>query len=165
MELGKIWQWYYEQRLPEDAPLPSLMPVTPWQAIGHFFDAMPLFTGRIGAIRSTAYNTAFDDEADGALASLAINDSFAEWDMLSAGAWRVLYERLVYAMVVAAANEAQGNPVIARHPEGFDRQTRSRALLLEFLLGGARTIDPRLLEKHGREGLPDPAALRPIRKQ
>lgn len=164
MELSDVWIWYCEERFPNEEDLPKPEPVTPRQALELFFDLHPMFTERNDAIKLVAYNTAFDGEADGALAHLARFDTFDGWNEMSAGAWRVISERLLYAETVAAANEAHGEPVIAHLPVGLDRKSRARALLLMFLLGGARTIDRRLLPERPDGSLPPFPGTLPLRK-
>ena len=153
MELKDIWMWYCEQRLGA-AELPPPIPVSPWQAMELFWDMHPMFTARYDAIKAVPYSPAFDEEADGALAQMAITDSFDGWEGLSSGAWRVMSERLQYTEVVILANEVQGSEVIAHLPLGLDRRSRVRALLLMFLLGGGRTIDRRLLPARPDGSLP-----------
>lgn len=164
-DLKDAWWAYCADRFPDLAEMPDPLPVSPREAAMLLFEAGFMFTARMGAIKATPYSPAFDEEADGALAYLANLDDLDGWDRMSAGAWRVMFERYVYAQVVCGANAVARTPVIAHLPRGLDRQSQSRALLLQFLLGGARTIDPRLLEKHSREGLPGPETLKPIRKQ
>ncbi|NNV23918.1 hypothetical protein EHE22_26580 [Ochrobactrum pseudogrignonense] len=160
MKLSEIWMWYCAERFPSETELPAMEPVSPWDAVELFFDLHPLFTARYDAIKLVPYDTAFDDEVDGALAHMARFDTFDGWDKMSAGAWRVMSERLSYAEAVVLANEAHKEPAIAHLPIGLDRQSRARALLLMFLLGGARSIDRRLLPKQPDGSLPSfPATL------
>lgn len=165
MELSEIWLWYCGERFPGLEEMPAPEPVAPMDALGLFFDLFPMFTARSSAIRSTRYDPAFDEEADGALAHMARFDSFDGWERMSAGAWRVMNERLLYAATVATANEAAANPVIAHLPAGLDRQSRARALMLMFLLGGARTIDRRLLPAKPDGSLPEFPANTRLRRQ
>ncbi|MBB4953994.1 hypothetical protein H4S14_002056 [Agrobacterium vitis] len=145
MELSEIWLWYCGERFPNEEELPPPEPISPFGALELLFDLHPMFTARYDAIKLTPYNTAFDGEADGALAHMARFDSFDAWNTMTAGAWRVMNDRLAYAEAVLCVNEAEGNPVIAHLPIGLDRQSQARALMLMYLLGGARTIDRRLL--------------------
>lgn len=166
MGLSDAWMAYCEEKLPEgslEAPLTEL--VSPWRAIELFFDFMPMFTARHDAMSATRYDTVFDKEADGALAQLAVADTLSGWEELTAGAWRVLAERFTYAAVVCMANEAAGEPVIASLPKGLDRQSQARALLLMFLLGGARTIDRRVLPAKLDGSLPEFPANTSLRRQ
>lgn len=164
MELSQAWVWYCLDRLGTNE-LPPPEELGPWQVLELLFDFVPLFHARHQAIAATRYDDAFDEEADGALALVAMSDTFSGWDELTAGAWRVLAERWTYAGTVAAANAAMNNPVIGHLPIGLDRQSRARAVLLQFLLGGARTIDRRLLRPMPDGSLPEfPAATR-LRRQ
>lgn len=164
MELKDIWWWYCEQRFP-DIDMPPPKPISPHDALSLLFDLFPMFTARSDIIDATRYNTSYDAEADAALAYLAQHNSFAAWDQMSAGAWRIINERLIYTAVVFAANEAARNPVIAHHPIGLDRQSSARALMLEFLLGGARIIDRKLLREKPDGSLPEFPASTIVRPQ
>ena len=164
MELSEIWIAYCEERFPQGAAFPQPEPVSPTMAAELFFDLHPLFRARMDGFTNVPYNTAFDDEADGALAHMARFDTFERWGELSAGAWRVLYERFVYAQAVVLANEAAKEPVIGHLPVGLDRDAQSKALLLKFLLGGARTIDRELLPPTADGSLPTLPAGTPLRK-
>ena len=164
MELRDAWLLYCEQKFPDAEYLPDPEAFSPKETAMLLYEAGYLFTPRMAAINATPYDTLFDEEADGALIWLARFDNFELWDKMSAGGWRVMYERFSYAIVVAGANAAAGTEVMTRLPQGLDHQSQCRAAMLQFLLGGARTIDPRLLEKHKLEGLPPTASLQPIRK-
>lgn len=165
MELSEIWMWYCEERLPKEGKRTPLIELAPWDALDLFFDLHPMFTARYDVINSVAYDTAFDGEADGALSHMARFDTFDGWDRLSAGGWRVISERLLWSETVIAANAAEGTKVIAQLPRGLDRQSQSRALMLMYLLGGGRTIDPRMLRKRPDGRFPAFPSERPIRKQ
>ncbi|MFC2254876.1 hypothetical protein ACETRX_35140 [Labrys portucalensis] len=145
MELREIWIAYCEQQLGDRAASAAPVIISPKKAMALLWNFNALFTPRVAAITATAFSTQFDEEADGALAMLARTDSFASWERMSAGAWRVLYERHLYTLVVMDANAALSEPVISRLPSGLTRQSQARALLLQFLLGGARSIDRQLL--------------------
>lgn len=145
MDLGKVWMEYCFEAIGRPPKPPALRPLTPWEVVERLFDFHPLFAPRHEEISATPYSTAFDDAADAALLTLARDDDLSSWEALSAGAWRVLMERLVYSEVVAIANVLAGTPVIARLPPGLTRQQEGRALLLQFLLGGGRSIDRKLL--------------------
>lgn len=164
MELRDAWLLYCEQKFPDAEYLPDPEAFSPEETAMLLYETGYLFTPRMAAIKATPYDTHFDEEADGALIWLARFDNFELWDKMSAGGWRVMYERFSYAIVVAGANAAAGTEVMTRLPQGLDHQSQCRAAMLQFLLGGARTIDPRLLEKHKHEGLPPTASLQPIRK-
>lgn len=143
MELSKAWIAYCEPKVAPDA---EAEPFSPDLVMERLWLFNPLFTARFDAITATDFSTVFDEEADGALMDLAWHDRIA-WDGLSVGAWRVLFDRHEYALIVAMANKTAGVAVIAGLPRGLSEEEQSRALLLQFLLGGARTIDRRLLPK------------------
>lgn len=164
MELNEIWYWYCEQRFPHEKELPKPEPVAPWDALDLLFDLHPMFTARYDIINSVPYDMVFDGEVDGALCQLAQLNSFDGWDEMSAGAWRVMSERLLWSETVIAVNAAQDKQVIAHLPVGLDRQSSARALMIMYLLGGGRTIDPKMLRERSDSRFPAFPAKRPIRK-
>ena len=145
MDLGEVWMEYCFEAIGRPAKAPALRPLAPMEVVERLFDFHPLFTARPDIINAAPYSTVFDEDADAALLALARDDDLASWETLSAGGWRVLLERLIYSEVVVIANQVAGTLVIARLPPGLTRQQEARTLLLQFLLGGGRTIDRRLL--------------------
>ena len=77
------------------------------------------------------YDDTFEGAADAAIESLADNP-LEFWAELPAGTLRVLMERVLQGMGVAAANEAAGNPVMPVPPGLTPQQTTIAAAL--FLL-------------------------------
>lgn len=154
---------YCQGRFPFLAELPPPVPVEPWEAVELFFDLHPMFTARFDVINSVAYDPNFDGEADEALLDLARTNSFDGWQNMSAGAWRVMAARFTYMETVAAGNAAAGTEVMFHLPAGLGRESKTRALLIAFLLGDARTIPPKLLPKKGRGGFPAFPETKPIR--
>ncbi len=165
MKLSEVWLAYCETRFPNEASLPPPEPLAPWDAIELFFDLHPMFTAQYDIINSVPFDTSFDEEADGALCQLAMVDSFDGWDAMSAGAWRVMSERLLWSQTVLAVNAARETEVIAHLPIGLDRQSKARALMLMYLFGGGRSIDSRMLRERPDGRFPGFPADRPIRKQ
>ncbi len=146
MELSGVWLWYCEQHLSPDAlAAQRTVALSPDDVMEAFFTFHPLFSGRLDAIRATPYSTDFDESADEALAQMAMSDSFESWEELTAGTWRVLYERFLYCSVVVAANMAAGRTSMDRIPLGLSSQAAPRALLLRYLLGHGRNIDRQVL--------------------
>jgi hypothetical protein len=166
MDLSGVWLWYCEQHLsPAAIAAQRTEALSAEQVMEHFWTFHPLFSGRLDAIRATPYSTDFDDGADEALAQLAIEDSFAGWDALSAGVWRVLHERFMFCSVVVAANMLEGAATMERIPAGLSSQAAARALLLRWLLGHGRTIDRKVLPPSAPGTvLPFPVST-PIRRQ
>lgn len=165
MELEDVWTWYCWQRLGEPVERPQMEPLTPEAGLKLLWEFHPLFTPRMDAIRATAYSDAFDDQADAALAALARDNDLASWNELDAGTWRVLYERLAYSETVMVVNMLAGTPSIGRLPRGLDDASRSRAVLLQFLLGGGRSIDRRLLPRSTAGSAPAFPAVSSLRQQ
>ncbi len=150
MDLKDVAQWYAERRLgralgPDDAA--EAVRLSPQHALEMLFAFHPLFTPRWDALEATPYSDAFDTEADEALLKLAELDNLDHWDGLSAGAWRVLWERLAFLEVVIIANMVAGTRVLTGVPRSLDERSRSRMLLLTFVLGPARTIDRGVLPR------------------
>ncbi len=145
MELDEIWLWYCEHRLGKE--LENIPPETfsPDDVLERLWVFLPMFTGRHDAIEATKYSKRFDGEADGALSYLATENETDGWDKMSAGAWRVLQERLTYCLIVICANKYEKVDVIDRLPAGLDRKEQSNALLLKYLLGHGRTVDRKVL--------------------
>lgn len=154
MELSEVWIWYASERLGPRARTAEPRPISPWKGVELMFGWHPVLQPYADFAKAVSYDTSFDEEADNALCGLARSDSFATWNRLTAGAWRVLWERLAYAEAVMLANEVAGERVITHLPRGLDWQSRSRALGLQFLLGGAKTIDRRLLASTAPGALP-----------
>jgi hypothetical protein len=165
MDLGNIWTVYCEDRLGSAIETARPVPVTPWRGIELTWTWHPMFVAKFDVLQDVPYSTAFDEEADIALMALAMRNSFDAMDGTSAGAWRVLYERLSYTQVVMLANEAAKKPVISRLPEGLSETEQAIAIGLQFLLGGARTIDRRLLPKSKPGKLPPFPASTSLRRQ
>ena len=164
MELSRVWIGYCEKRLGPAAGSAATVSLSPKDTHALLYEWNGLFTGRASTLLDIPYSTAFDDEADAALCEVARLDNFRTWDRLSAGAWRNLLERLTYAQGVALANEMAGTDFIAWLPSGLSRRERSRAVGLQFLLGGARTIDPKWLSDRGhgaQTAFPASTSLRP----
>jgi hypothetical protein len=163
--MSDVWLWYCEQHLsPEALAAQRTDALSPQQVMEEFFTFLPLFTGRMDVIKATLYSTDFDEAADEALIQMATEDSFAAWDALPAGVWRVLHERLTYCSVVIAVNMAKGTPIIDRVPSGLPPQARARALLLRYLLGEGRNIDRQMLPLSAPGTAPPFPASTPIRR-
>jgi len=164
MELSRVWVTYCEKRLGPAADKATTVAISPKDTHELLYEWNGLFTRRASTLLEVPYSTEFDDEADAALCEAARVDNFRSWERLSAGAWRNLLERLTYAQGVALTNEMAGTDFIAWLPSGLSRRERSRAVGLQYLLGGARTIDPKWLSDKGRGAqttFPASTSLRP----
>lgn len=147
MEFLELVLAYAERHLGRAPEPASAEKVSPAAALELLWEFHPLFTPRMPAIEATPYSTSFDREADNALLRMAETDSFDAWEGLSAGAWRVLQERLTYVETVAVVNEAKGTGVFTSVPSGLARQQKARFVLLLQLLGPGRTVDRQLLSR------------------
>lgn len=123
-------------------PLNSVRPdyLTGWQVIEALWPLNERFRTAVFRIRTLAYNPAFEEEADSAIARLAENAN-ASWADISANAWRVLLERQLQALMVAGVNEASGNLRFMPIPPGFSAEQRTVAATL-FLLHGMKLPYP-----------------------
>lgn len=162
--LREVWIVYCEERL--GRPLDETEPqaIAPWRGIELLWRFNGMFSERSEMLKSVEFDERFDPHADGALCQMAKDDGFAAWDRLNAGGWRILYERHIYALTVMAANAASREPVISHLPAELDDERLARALWLQFLLGGARRIDRRLVPKSmpgDIPRLPGEASLKP----
>lgn len=164
MDLQEVALWYAEDRLGHPPDPRRRAELSPEEVLKLLWDFHPLFTPRYDAIRATAYDDAFDEEADMALVQLARTDDLSSWDGLTAGAWRVLAERLLYLETVAATNLAAGTKVFTSIPRGLDRRSRGRFVLVLLLLGAARTIPREVIDRPDRGTFPGFPEM-PLRRQ
>lgn len=165
IERERLWLWYAAERLGQPKKQPPFESMTAGQALELLWQLHPVFTGRSDAIAATPYSADFDAEADAALEALAVTDSFDRWEAISAGAWRVLYERHVYAATVLTASMVRNTGFTEHLPVGLDGKAQGRALFLKLLLGPARTIDRQLLPRSKPEALPAFPADMTLRRQ
>lgn len=70
------------------------------------------FRPNLETIRSIPYDSSFESEADEAIISFIYHPEFETWDDLSDGAWRVLLERHMQAILVVKINEMADDPLI-----------------------------------------------------
>ena len=166
MELNEIWLWYVNEHTVANAAARPSLEFRAWDTLERFFDLHPMITARYDAINTTRYSMEFDNVADGALAQMAMSDSFAGWEELPAGGWRVISERLLYSEVVLGvmAAKEQGT-VIDRLPLGLTKERQAKALLLKYLLGHGRTIDRKVLPTRPDGSLPEFPAAQTLRRQ
>jgi hypothetical protein len=115
--------------------------ITPHEALQLLLDMVPIFVDREPVLSKTSFRSAYEAEADAALGWLAQSDSLEDWKRLSPEAWRVLAERLLYALRMTKLHIRDQEPSVARLPVGLDRARRSRALFLLLLGNSARVID------------------------
>jgi hypothetical protein len=110
-------------------------PMSGWQVVEALWPLNERFRPHAAKIKTLAYDSTFEKEADSAI-ELLVSDISSSWDSISAGAWRVLLERQQQAIIVALANEKAGNPVMPV-PPGFSAAQRTVAAVL-FLLHGMK---------------------------
>ncbi|MEO0496298.1 MAG: hypothetical protein AAF141_02860 [Pseudomonadota bacterium] len=140
----RAWLVYLQEALATDEQ-PEFFPVAPELALKLLFAEIHPFSRLSNDVKSVPYDRHFDDDADLAIATIAMNDDFSSISSSSLQVQRVVYERYVYALTVIAANWHEGTASIAHLPEGLSDHQRVVAILLLFLLNGAREIDRRLL--------------------
>lgn len=92
------------------------------------------FRPNLHQIASLPYQAEFEAEADAAIEAMVFNRLGADWSGVSANAMRVLLERQQQGIVVAMANEAVGNPLMAV-PAGLPSSANIDAVMLVLLHG------------------------------
>jgi len=145
MSLDEIWLAYVNSHMDENAATTDAVEFRASQTLELFFDTHSLFSKRWGAIQATAFNAEFDGLADDALARVSMDDSFASWEQLPAGVWRVISDRLMYCEICLSVVMAQDDRVTDHLPQGLRKDQQLKALLLKYLLGHGRTIDRHVL--------------------
>lgn len=155
MDISKLWLTYCEERLGRQPDPEHVEHLGPWQCLELLWWWVPVISQRDSAIMTTAYNPAFDDEADNGLMLVCFDNGFDRLDeVMSLGGWRVLRERLAYALVTMAVQEYNGAGNISMLPLGLEPHDRAVALGLAFLGGPAKTIDRKLLPPSAPGTLP-----------
>ncbi|NVM42017.1 hypothetical protein HWX16_16940 [Ochrobactrum intermedium] len=166
MELNEVWLVYANKHMLSNAADLPPIEFTASETLRCFFDVHPMFTGRWDAIMSVSFNAAFEEEADMGLVQLAATNSFKDWERLSAGAWRVINERMMYSEVVLSLTMArEPKSIMDRLPQGLGSDQQTIALLLKYLLGHGRTIDRRVLPVKDRRSLVEFGAMQTLRQQ
>jgi len=160
-----VLMWYCIEKHGGDPDVSRAERVPDTETLKAFEPVFALMAQRFDVIRATPYSEDFDEEADGALAALAITDSFESWEDITAGAWRVLLDRMRQAIIVIEAARVGGEPVIETLPRGLPRHARRQALVLQWLLIHSRSIDRQLLPLSEPPELPSFPATTPIRRQ
>lgn len=120
MEEVDLFRAFIEKELGE--PLDSQEPryLSGWEVVEALWPLNEVFRPHLAQVRSLPYDAAFESEADAAIKDTTMAAWPPQWEDLSAGVWRVLFERHIQAILVAATNEAAGNPLMpvpARLPE------------------------------------------------
>lgn len=148
MELNEIWLWYVNEHVePKNVNKPA-QEFRATDVLERLWDFHSFFSPRFDLIKATKYDEAFIENADGALANLAMKNSMDDWETLNAGTLRVLSERLLYTETVLAVMMVKEPETITDGlPQGLSQIVQSRALLLKYLLGHARKIDRRVFPK------------------
>lgn len=115
-------------------PIDSTTPVmlSGWEVVEALWPLNDLFRPNLAQIASLPYSPAFEAEVDAAIQDETMENTGSAWASMSPGAWRVFLERQQQAIVLAAANEAAGNPLMPV-PSDLPNAARTGAALL-FLL-------------------------------
>lgn len=114
-------------------PLESVRPqsLSGWQVIEALWPLNEVLRPHAGRVGARTYDAGFEPEVDRAIEQFAENAVHA-WGELSDGAWRVFLERQRQALLVAAANEKEGNPLMSV-PPSFSEEQRSVAAVISLL--------------------------------
>jgi hypothetical protein len=163
--LADIPFWYCIEKHGADPDVTRAERVPDTETLTAFEPVFALMAQRFDVIRATPYSEDFEEEADGALAALAITDSLDSWEDITAGAWRVLCDRLRQAIILITAARMNGAPVIDTLPRGLPREFWGRALVLQWLLIHSRSIDRQVLPLSEPPALPSFPPTTPIRRQ
>jgi hypothetical protein len=109
------------------------VPISGWQAVEALWPLNERFRPQVHQIRALPYLAAYEDEADAAIAALALNRPGADWSGLSGEAWRVLLERQQQILTVAVANEVAGNTKFMSIPSGLPKAAWTGFAMLFWL--------------------------------
>lgn len=104
------------------------------QTVAALWPMFEVFRPHLAQINATAYSSAYEPEADAALAALASGELWTA-EQPSTGAWRVLYERHTQSLQVVGASQAAGNTRLVPVPQALQQVHRTIAAVL-FLQWG-----------------------------
>ncbi len=142
MKWNEVWLTYCADRLGNPTTTVHSEPLSPADVLSLLSDAQAPFTARHDVIRSTPFDAAFDSEADNAIATLAMTDTFDSWNAISLGAWRIIADRYEYLVSLVMAANIAGVTVMTSLPRGLKRPEKTKAILIRHLLADARAIPP-----------------------
>jgi len=127
----ELLEEYTERELgrPRDGLEPEFL--SGWQVIEALWPLNDIFRPVWEQVSSVPYQAQYESAADQAIERYVF--SGVVWDeQMPAGVWRVLLERQQQAIMVATANEIEGNPLMPV-PRGFPETARTGLAML-FLL-------------------------------
>ena len=108
-----LFRLLVESKLGEPLEAQAPRHLSGWDAVEALWPLNEVFRPGLARIRSTAYDSTLEVEADAAIKRAVTGSWPPAWGDLSAGAWRVLLERHVQGIAIAIANERVGNHVMS----------------------------------------------------
>ena len=125
---------YFEEILGKPLDLIEPIPVTGWEVVETVWPLNEIFRPFLTRIRTVKYDERYEAAADAAIEKYVQSQSAKTWDDLPAEVWRVLLERHQQLIIVALANEKEGNPVTIL-PSGLPASARLGGIMLLLLHG------------------------------
>jgi len=128
----ELLEAYTERELgrPRDGIRPEYL--SGWQVIEALWPLNDVFRPVWDQVSSVPYQAQYEAAADEAIERYVF--SGVAWDeRLPAGVWRVLLERHQQAIMVATANEIEGNALMMPIPCGFPESARTGLAMLFWL--------------------------------
>lgn len=122
---------YFESMLGKPIQQCRQIPLSGWDVVEILWPLNKLFRLRLRIIKTIAYDSGLEKDADAAI-ELFVSNGEQAWTACPAGVWRVLLERYIQLQTVALANEANKNNVTVI-PEGLPDSARLPGLMLLLL--------------------------------
>ncbi len=128
MAMFEKFKEYITREIPHIALIQPEGHMEPWDLVKYCWYFMELAQKQPKEIADLPYDKNFEKEFDDALVKYAFEND-ENWDNLSKGAWRVLIERMAQAILVALANEYQGEKLMPMPPFPSEEQTKKASFL------------------------------------
>jgi hypothetical protein len=139
MDFGAMLRGVYLDRFfPADGP-PQVEYVGAETSLRLLWPSLMRLRARILAATDLSAGSAFEGDADMALARLAESGDFGVWEDLNAGTWAVLSDRLMWSATVLALAMGSEDGIKMMLPRGAPEDVRQLATLLWLLGGPGRT--------------------------
>lgn len=120
---------YNEKVLGPDWQKRSPVRLSGWDVVEALHPLNEHFRPHYVEFKALPYNAKYEAQADAAQCRFVFE---GRWGPVSAETWRVILERHLQSLLVALANEMEGNPFMPV-PEGLPKEARTGAAIL-FLL-------------------------------